>query len=684
MNGYSFASPSTGVRLLLCLIYTAFPVAGIPNHLKAQGPRDLSRRHVEGLSPELGPAFCAKTRSYVFASLISPAEEPLAIYEIQSDGFQSPYAGETRETYGVVTAVGHQGFYLQDPKGDGDPRTSDGIYVYTGANGDAPKVGDGLRLSGRIEEFVAGGKETHNLSVTQLKSPKVHETIPNQPLPKAVVIGRKGRKPPGQWMFRPVKQQVDLNSTQSNGIRLDPQNYGIDFYESLEGMRVRIENPVCISGMRSYGTFSSEIYVLADRGLDVVPTGALVDRGVLKLQPDAMNRGDQNPERIQVQFDASPGGQGTLFNEPLIALQVGHRFTSITGVVGYSFGNYEVNATQAIGFEATELKQEVTSLLATDNRLTLASYNVLNLSGDSSDDGQRQQLARQIVDHLKSPDIIALQEIQDDSGEKNDGVVTADQTLKRLTQAIEAAGGPRYEAFNVAPKDGNDGGVPGGNIRNAFLFQPDRVELVDYMALSSKVLKSKGCSDPTAFEGSRTPLQATFKFLGHELTVVNNHLSSRYGSSPVSGALQPFDQGGSRGRDRQTRCLNDWINRRLDQNPENPLVVLGDMNTFEFTKELGAQLTQRKSTISGSATSQPALVNLLGKASEGDRYTYIFEGNAQALDHCFVSPELHERAEYDIVHVNTEFFRGVELSPDGPVASDHEPILARFQFKVRR
>ena len=110
MNGYSFASPSTGVRLLLCLIYTAFPVAGIPNHFKAQGPRDLSRRHVEGLSPELGPAFCAKTRSYVFASLISPAEEPLAIYEIQSDGFQSPYAGETRETYGVVTAVGHQGF----------------------------------------------------------------------------------------------------------------------------------------------------------------------------------------------------------------------------------------------------------------------------------------------------------------------------------------------------------------------------------------------------------------------------------------------------------------------------------------------------------------------------------------------------------------------------------------------
>ncbi|MEC8783848.1 MAG: hypothetical protein VXY07_13530, partial [Planctomycetota bacterium] len=162
MNGYSFASPSTGVRFLLCLICAAFPVAGILNQLKAQGPRDLLRGHAEGLSRERGPAFRGKTRSYVFASLISRAEEPLAIYEIQSDGFQSPYAGETRETYGVVTAVGHQGFYLQDPKGDGDPRTSDGIYVYTGANGDAPKVGDGLRLSGRIEEFVAGGKETHN------------------------------------------------------------------------------------------------------------------------------------------------------------------------------------------------------------------------------------------------------------------------------------------------------------------------------------------------------------------------------------------------------------------------------------------------------------------------------------------------------------------------------------------
>ena len=81
-----------------------------------------------------------------------------------------------------------------------------------------------------------------------------------------------------------------------------------------------------------------------------------------------------------------------------------------------------------------------------------------------------------------------MQEIQDDSAEADDGTVTADATLAMLVQSIVDAGGPTYSAFNVEPVDNTQGGAPGGNIRNAFLYNPDRVKLVDFVSLTPDVL----------------------------------------------------------------------------------------------------------------------------------------------------------------------------------------------------
>lgn len=611
-------------------------------------------------------------------------ERPLAIYEIQADGFRSPYEGEYRKTVGIVTAVGHQGFYLQDAEGDQDPSTSDGIFVFGGRDYSPPEVGDRLVLSAWVEEFIPGGRESQNLSITQLKSPVIHETVKRQPIPAAVLIGEAGRMPPATEMFRSLKTSMDLNSNQALEIELQPERYGLDFFESLEGMLVQVKQPQCISPTRVFGKYNSEVFVVADQGRGVSPKDALTRRGVLKLQPHAENRGDQNPERIQIQFDASPSVRGTLYPSTSPVLNVGDQLESVTGVVGYSFGNFEIHATQTVTVRSGEMEQEVTSLVGDTDQLTLASYNVLNLSADADDDGQRKLVARQVVRHLRSPDIIAFQEIQDDSGERDDGETKAEQTLHKLVVAIEEAGGPRYQFLNVPPVDGKDGGVPGGNIRNAFLYNAERVKLIQYAALTPRRLRMLGVSDPLAFEGARTPLLATFGFLGHELTLVNNHLSSRYGSSPVAGAIQPFVQGGRRARVRQARCLNEWSQLMLHQDPESYFAVLGDMNTFEFDRELIQELTRRQPLVGKDMKREPALLNLIDKAEPDDRYTYIFEGNAQALDHCFVSPRLYRPAEFDIVHVNTGFHRGVELASSGKVASDHEPILARFRFPPQR
>jgi predicted extracellular nuclease len=612
------------------------------------------------------------------------AEGPLAIYEIQSDGFLSPYEGEYRKTTGIVTAVAHQGFYLQDPDGDENPATSDGIYVFTGRNDSPPKVGDRLVLSAWIEEFIPGGRETQNLSITQLKSPTIHEKVINQQVPAAVVIGTEGRQPPATEMFRSLEGSVDLNSHQAREIQLQPTRYGLDFFESLEGMLVCVRSPVCISASRVYGKFNSEVFVVVDQGQGVLPKEALTRRGVLKLQPHEDNRGDQNPERIQIQFDASPDAQGTLYPSPAPRLHVGDQLDSVSGVVGYGFGNFEVNVTESVKVTSGGIKQEVTSLVGDVDHLTLAGYNVLNLSADQEDDDQRQLVARQIVHQLRSPDIVALQEIQDDSGERDDGVTQAERTLRKLVDAIRDAGGPLYESINVPPVDGKDGGVPGGNIRNAFLFNPARVKLIRYEGFHPEKWRSLGVSDPFAFEGARTPLCATFTFQGHELTLVNNHLTSRYGSSPIAGALQPFVQGGSQSRTRQADALNEWVNLSLDQSPATHLVILGDMNTFEFTRELAQNLTRRRSKLGLEGRQGPVVLNLIEKTQEEDRYSYIFEGNAQALDHCFVTPDLFQNAEFDIVHVNTGFHRDNELSLQRNVASDHEPILARFRLPKRR
>lgn len=84
------------------------------------------------------------------------------------------------------------------------------------------------------------------------------------------------------------------------------------------------------------------------------------------------------------------------------------------------------------------------------------------------------RISEHIADYLHTPDIVFVQEIQDDSGPRNNGVVSANKTLKALADAIEKASGVKYHFVNIDPEDNKDGGAPGGNIRVAYLsvFSP--------------------------------------------------------------------------------------------------------------------------------------------------------------------------------------------------------------------
>jgi predicted extracellular nuclease/2',3'-cyclic-nucleotide 2'-phosphodiesterase (5'-nucleotidase family) len=601
-----------------------------------------------------------------------PPSDPIPIAEVQGAGHISPYNNVSVTTTGVVTAIAFDGFYIQDPVGDGDDATSEALVVFMGsgfANAPTVAVGDAIELTDTVTEFIPGGAATGNLSTTQMSFPTITILSTGNAVPEPAIIGKGGRVPPAVHVISDDELPVNLQT--ATGV-FNPEEDGIDFYESLEGMLVEIDDPHVVGATRTFGTFSSEMFTVPSGGKTVAPRDALTRRGALELQPDLDNYGDQNPERVQIQFDASIGNPGTLYPGEAPGFKVGSRLNDVVGVVGYDFGNFEVRATELVTGKQSRLEPEESRLRNGRFWLTVASYNVLNLSPGPEDDAQRAELADQIVGSLNSPDVLALQEVQDNTGETNDGTTAADLTLQALIDAVVDAGGPEYAFVDNPPLDNAEGGVPGGNIRNAFLYNPDRVDLIDTMPLNPTVLSIAGVTDPTIFEGTRSPLLGLFAFNGQEFYVIGNHLSSRSGSTPIFGAIHPFVQAAEDEREGAAAALNEFVDFLIGQNDDANVIVAGDMNTFQWTDDLSQILpgTGKDRVLTNLVSGKKYLTD-----DRDDVYTYIFEGNAQVLDHMFVTDDLKKSASADIVHVNVDF----PVVSGEVTGSDHEPVLARFR-----
>lgn len=644
-------------------------------------------------SPLLAVILVATLLVGVSGAPVSATSHITPIYDIQGEGHLSPYVGTEVTTHGVITGIGFRSYWVQDPLGDGNDATSDGMFVFDfrSASSLGIAVGTCVELTDSISERIGGGAATGNLSDTQMSVPVLTvidcaSTFSGYSFPEPVAIGASGRIPPNEIVISSDELPVNLQDVPGD---FNPETDAIDFYESMEGMLVTVEAPQAVSATRQFGTFSAEFFTLPNGGEHVEPQDAVNDRGGIMLQPDPDNLGDQNPERVQIQLLGSPLYQGSMF--PPVSVNVGDTLEDVTGIMGYSFGNFEVNAITEIVVIDGGLTPETSEIEGDKNRVTVASYNVLNLSPGSSDDDQRVALADQVVNALNSPDVIALQEIQDNSGTTNDGTTSADETLEALADEIAAAGGPSYEYIDVPPVDGTEGGVPGGNIRVAYLYNPARVSLVAIESLTPAVLNAAGASNSAAFAGTRTPLAATFSFKTNEFTVVNVHLSSRFGSTPIFGGPQPFVQAaesGGSGREDQTGALNDYVDSLLSIDGDARIMVVGDFNTFEWTNDL--------TEILPGPGDDRVLTNLVPTAKdkgedddddddeevselpEDAEYSFIFDGNSQMLDQFLVTDSLKKGTKFDVVHLNVDFSRRFA----DVTASDHEPMLASFKMKL--
>ncbi|MET8503914.1 endonuclease/exonuclease/phosphatase family protein [Streptomyces sp. NPDC004787] len=589
------------------------------------------------------------TASAEDATAAGAAAAAVRIHDIQGTTRVSPLVGkQVTGVTGVVTGVrtyGSRGFWIQDPQADDNPATSEGLFVFT-SSVPTVAVGDAVSVNGTVTEYVPGGLNSGNQSLTQLSKPAVTVLSKGNPVPAPVTIDA-GSVPDA---YAPEGDPAAGGSI--NGLLLAPETYALDYYESLEGTNVRIGSSRVVGATDPY----SELWVT------VKPSeNANVRGGTVYGSYDSQNTG-----RLQIQ-QLAPISQ-----QPFPKANVGDWLVGATeGPLDFNqYGGYTLVANTLGEHVDLGLEREVTERQH-KNELAVATYNVENL--DPSDPQEKfDALAKAVVENLASPDIVALEEIQDDNGAKNDGTVTAGETLKKFTAAITAAGGPAYEWRSIDPQNGKDGGEPGGNIRQVFLFNPERVTFVDRAGgdatTATAVTGTKGDAhltlspgriDPanTAWENSRKPLAGEFRFRGRTVIVVANHFGSKGGDESIVSHHQPPNRSSEAKRLLQAQAVNAFVKDVVALDKQADVLVLGDINDFEFSG------TTQALTDGGALF--PAVTSL----PESERYSYVYQGNSQVLDQILTSPGVHH-FEYDSVHINAEF---------ADQNSDHDPQVLRFR-----
>ena len=568
------------------------------------------------------------------------------IGEVQGESHESPLVGkEVVINNVVVTKTDKTGFYVQDKVSDNNPKTSDAIYV---ASKDKVESGDLLKVQGTVKEgymeeySVKPGqtfkKPAGSLTVTQIINATITK-LGKADLPKALNISEKM-----------PKDIVDNTPTKYN-----PETEALDYWESLEGMRVEVTKPK-VTGPQ----YKGDIYVLPGD----YKGQKLNNIGGVNLRP-----GVQNTEVLPI----------TVGNK-FVAKAKDYFNENITGVVTYKNKTYKIDPSSVPAIQDGGLKREVSKIYPSEDKLTIASYNIENFSAnnnghDETPEEKVDKIANSFIKEVHSPDIITLIEVQDNNGGVNDGTVDGVKSGEKLAQRIKSLGGSDYKYTEIAPVDGKDGGKPGANIRVAYLYNPKRVTLIGKEKGGSEeaarfvnghLEKNPSRVDPTSvhFEKVRKSLAAEFDFKGERIVVIANHLKSKLGDDAIYGSNQPSVENTRPKRIEEAKILNAFIKEGLRQNPNLKFVLTGDFNDFEFSDSVR--------TIVGNE-----LVNLMAEHEQGDRYSYFYRGSNQSLDNILISKNIKDKVVFSPVHINASFME------EHGRASDHDPVVVQIDFSKK-
>ena len=578
------------------------------------------------------------------AAQVTAPKEVKNIGEVQGESHQSPLVGKEVVINNVVVTKTDEGkgFYVQDKVSDNNPRTSDAVFV---ASKEKVVSGDLLRVQGTVKEgymeeySVKPGqtfkKPAGSLTVTQIINATITK-LGKAELPKALNISEKM-----------PKDVVDNTPTKYN-----PETEALDYWESLEGMLVEVTKPK-VTGPQ----YKGDIYVLPGD----YKGQKLNNIGGVNLRP-----GVQNTEVIPVSV-----------GNDFVAKAKDYFNENISGVVTYRNKTYKIDRATVPELQDGGLKREVSKIYPSEDKLTIASYNIENFSAnnnghDETPEEKVDKIANSFIKEVHSPDIITLIEVQDNNGGVNDGTVDGVKSGEKLAQRIKSLGGPDYKYTEIAPVDGKDGGKPGANIRVAYLYNPKRVTLIGKEKGGSEeaarfvnghLEKNPARVDPTSvhFEKVRKSLAAEFEFKGERIVVIANHLKSKLGDDAIYGSNQPSVENTKAKRIEEAKILNAFIKEGLRQNPNLKFVLTGDFNDFEFSDSV--------KTIVGNE-----LVNLMAEHEQGDRYSYFYRGSNQSLDNILISKNIKDKVVFSPVHINASFME------EHGRASDHDPVVVQIDF----
>ena len=550
------------------------------------------------------------------------------IFDIQGAGASSPFVGAQVQTNdNIVTAVAADGFFMQTPdvRADTDPNTSNGIFVFTGG-APAVSVGDQVDVSGMVEEFFGFTEITGSpiIMVDALDAPVDLARFDDSTLREMVSIGRL-RKQAAPATYRvdavrgalPAPVIFDINRPSTDPFA---PSCTIEF-ECYESMIVQVTGGFICSGNQRFGSDPiAEAYVSA-AGL------CLREPGIEFPGLPGPQVWDGNPEVFELDADKLlPGNAGLL-------LSAGSTFDA-TGPLGFEFGGYELFPTS---LTVTPRTLPVPVRARNAGEMTVGSLNMFRLFDDIDDPAvggrddtvvstaeyqrRRAKLVNYILDVLRAPDILGVQEVE------------KIEVLQQLAADISAADpSVVYTAYLV---EGNDVGT----IDVGFLVRAS-------VAVDS--VTQLGANELFSFDNSllndRPLLLLEGRYQGNgadfPLAVMVNHTRS------LGGIDDPV--GGERVRQKrleQANSIGVKVQAYQTANPTTPLIVIGDLNAFQFSdgyvdvvgRIAGNFVDADDLVVDPTDNVDPDLTNQVLSLPAVDQQSFVFQGNAQVLDHALTS-----------------------------------------------
>lgn len=639
-------------------------------------------------------------------AFVCPVDNLVPVPAIQGPGSSSPLvpAGkfeseQAHATRGVVTQVVsglYKGFFIQDVQGDGDPATSDGLFVYTTKANAAVVPGAEVCVSGKVKEY---------FNQTQINADDLVVTQPSGAVPAAVDLVPVAGESLTELLERHEGMQVRLVPESSLVVT---RNFSFDYDGKRNNLVLSYGAPL-IKSTQKFAAMSEEASNWALRNQQnqlVVETDAKAPDGVLPWFPG---------------FNAEDG-----------YLRIGDKLNGLEGALGYSYNLFRLVASNRIDSSNIDHRgwdRVDTPELAEAGDLRVASFNVLNffttvVGGDANPTGSNRgaltvaefELQRtKIVSAITrlNADVVGLMEIENNGYGDNSAIAN-------LVAALNAAQPDDADHYRwIASPDGKPIGTDA--ITVGLIYRPASVTpegAASLIALPMQQAEAVDASGKTVTinQGMRESLLQRFSSPKGDapLTLVVNHLKSKgsacFEDYPDYVSADPLD---GQGHCNALRVSAAKVLGESLKDLSGDLLLIGDMNAYGMEDPIrvltdydpAAQSRQIMSASFTTLAGQPleesgsalgkgyGFVNLNTRFHGTDTYSYSYEGELGNLDHALASPGLAAKVigieDWHINSAESNFFEygtkysGQLAKSEGPFsASDHDPVLVAIQYPL--